>query len=195
MIKSRRAKLENWTKPIFNTYFQYPRQYVVPNDFRHRVSTISSIRSLPRRNIIQIFSPIAGRQIFPRQNAISLSNDRAASSTHRSRIICPREWMKIAKNSRKRTCRRGSTRWTPRGKGGEGDEMSGRTGAIVPFTAFSKGFQSQIIPTSYNASTRRHVLSTVHDTKSKNRLANPNLPNDRGWIDSQSRRGAIPIIM
>lgn len=32
----------------------------------------------------------------------------------------------------------------------------------------------------YDVSTRRHVLSTVHDTKSKNRLANPNLPNDRG---------------
>lgn len=119
LIKSRRGKLENWTKPIFNI--------LVASDFRHRVSTISLARCrhvYPRRNIIQIFFPIAGRQIFPRENAISLSNDRAPAA--RSRIICPREWTKIAKNRRKRTCRRGSARWTPREKGG----MSGRNSSI-----------------------------------------------------------------
>lgn len=111
--------MENWTKPIFNI--------LVASDFRHRVSTISLARCrhvYPRRNIIQIFFPIAGRQIFPRENAISLSNDRAPAA--RSRIICPREWTKIAKNRRKRTCRRGSARWTPREKGG----MSGRNSSI-----------------------------------------------------------------
>lgn len=77
--------------------------------------------------------------------------------------------MKIAKNSRKRTCRRGSARWTPRGKGGEGDEMSGRTGAIVPFTAFSKGFQSQIIPTSYNATMCQRDATSFPPCTTQNR--------------------------
>lgn len=128
LIKSRRGKLENWTKPIFNI--------LVASDFRHRVSTISLARCrhvYPRRNIIQIFSPSLAAKFFLGKTRFPFQ-----MTAHRlpARVLFARV------NGRKLPKIGGNGRAGVAPPDEHRERKEGWAGAIVPFTAFSKASQN-----------------------------------------------------
>lgn len=129
---------------------------------RHRTIFEHDVRPTVSFRCRNVYAPKYNRKFFPPSPGSGNSFlgkarfpfQMTARILHRAaglRIIWPREWMKIAKNSRKRTCRRGSARWTPR-EGNREERQWNRTPRTgernSSITVFSRRHRRlQIIPT------------------------------------------------